>query len=119
AAAAGRGGREGDVRSGLRGAVAGLAVGVDVQVGEVDYLLKPFAFEDLRARLERYAVQRGRLRDAVVRRQADVDRVLAGAAGPVPAASELPKGMSVETARLIERALRQADGTLSARECAE
>src|SRR5690606_18637782 len=35
AAAAGRGGREGDVRSGLRGAVAGLAVGVVVQVGEV------------------------------------------------------------------------------------
>lgn len=90
-----------------------------VRHGVVDYLLKPFAFEDLRARLERYAVQRGRLRDAVVRGQADVDRVLAGAAGPVPAASELPKGMSVETARLIERALRQADGTLSARECAE
>ena len=34
-ALAGRGRREGDVRAGLGPAVAGLAVGVDVQVGEV------------------------------------------------------------------------------------
>ncbi|MFJ8086533.1 response regulator [Streptomyces sp. NPDC096205] len=89
-----------------------------VRHGVVDYLLKPFAFEDLRTRLERYAAQRGRLLTAVVRSQADVDRVLAGAsAGPGPAAA-LPKGMSVETAGLVERALRGADGTLSATECA-
>ncbi|MGC0334005.1 response regulator of citrate/malate metabolism [Streptomyces sp. SAI-170] len=89
-----------------------------VRHGVVDYLLKPFAFEDLRTRLERYAAQRGRLLTAVVRSQADVDRVLAGApAGPGPAAV-LPKGMSVETAGLVERALRGADGTLSATECA-
>ncbi|GAA2429805.1 response regulator [Streptomyces glaucus] len=88
-----------------------------VRRGVVDYLLKPFEFADLRARLERYAVRRGRLLAAVVRSQADVDRVLAEAAGPaVPDA--LPKGMSVETAELVERALRAADGTLSAAECA-
>ncbi|MDT0401000.1 MULTISPECIES: response regulator [Streptomyces] len=88
-----------------------------VRHGVVDYLLKPFDFEDLRGRLERYAVQRGRLLDTVVRGQADVDRVLAGgAAGPV--SPVLPKGMSTETAGLVERALRQADGTLSATECA-
>ncbi|MEV5437496.1 response regulator [Streptomyces sp. NPDC052682] len=86
-----------------------------VRQGVVDYLLKPFAFEDLRARLERYADRRGRLLGTVVRSQADVDRVLAGAAASVPA---LPKGMSVETAELIERTLREADGTLSATECA-
>ena len=85
--------------------------------GVVDYLLKPFDFEDLRARLERYAVQRGRLLTAVVRSQADVDRVLAGAAVPT-AAGTLPKGMSVETAELIERTLRAAEGSLSAAECA-
>ncbi|MFE7897849.1 response regulator [Streptomyces sp. NPDC057424] len=88
-----------------------------VRRGVVDYLLKPFGFEDLRLRLERYAAQRGRLLTTVVRGQADVDRVLAGAFAPAPA-SGLPKGMSVETAELVERALREADGTLSATECA-
>lgn len=89
-----------------------------VRHGVVDYLLKPFDFTDLRARLERYVAQRGRRENAVVRGQADVDRVLAGAALPAPAAGPLPKGMSVETAELVERALRDADGTLSAGECA-
>ncbi|KJK39393.1 chemotaxis protein CheY [Streptomyces variegatus] len=88
-----------------------------VRRGVVDYLLKPFEFDDLRLRLERYAAQRGRLLTTVVRGQADVDRVLAGAFAPAPA-STLPKGMSVETAVLVERALREADGTLSATECA-
>ncbi|AZM63702.1 MULTISPECIES: response regulator [unclassified Streptomyces] len=88
-----------------------------VRQGVVDYLLKPFDFEDLRGRLERYAVQRGRMLETVVRGQADVDRVLAGAAA-VPASPVLPKGMSAETAELIERTLREADGSLSATECA-
>ncbi|GAA2314459.1 response regulator [Streptomyces hawaiiensis] len=88
-----------------------------VRRGVVDYLLKPFDFQDLRLRLERYAAQRGRLLTTVVRGQADVDRVLAGAFGPA-SAHTLPKGMSVETAELVERALREADGTLSATECA-
>ncbi|MGX5211153.1 response regulator [Streptomyces violaceus] len=88
-----------------------------VRRGVVDYLLKPFDFEDLRPRLERYAAQRGRLLTTVVRGQADVDRVLAGAIVPTPALT-LPKGMSVETAELVERALHETDGTLSATECA-
>ncbi|MFJ5262328.1 response regulator [Streptomyces sp. NPDC088387] len=87
-----------------------------VRHGVVDYLLKPFEFEDLRSRLERYAIQRGRLLTTVVRSQADVDRVLSGGSGP--ASGGLPKGMSVETADLVERALRDTDGTLSATECA-
>lgn len=94
-----------------------------VRHGVVDYLLKPFDFEDLRGRLERYAVQRGMLRDTVVRGQADVDRVLAGAAMRVPPSvpsrlRRLPKGMSAETAGLVERTLREAEGSLSASECA-
>ncbi|MEU9577188.1 response regulator [Streptomyces chilikensis] len=90
-----------------------------VRHGVVDYLLKPFAREDLRVRLERYAARRHSLREAVVRGQADVDRVLSGsAAPPPPPAAVLPKGMSVETAGLIERALREAEDTLSAGECA-
>ncbi|MET9390209.1 response regulator [Streptomyces sp. NPDC006624] len=88
-----------------------------VRRGVVDYLLKPFDLEELRSRLQRYAAQRGRLLTTVVRGQADIDRVLAGAFAPAPAHT-LPKGMSVETAGLVERALREADGTLSATECA-
>ncbi|MEU1852210.1 response regulator [Streptomyces sp. NPDC019990] len=89
-----------------------------VRHGVVDYLLKPFGADELRTRLERYADRRRRLLGTVVRSQADVDRVLAGAAGAGPAVPALPKGMSVETAELVERALRAADGTLSAAECA-
>ncbi len=59
-------------------------------------------------------MQRGMLRDTVVRGQEDVDRVLAGAAMPVPSAlprpHRLPKGMSAETAGLVERTLREAEG---------
>lgn len=54
----------------------------------------------------------------VARSQADIDRGLAAAAGSGQAAPALPKGMSMETAEMIERALREADGTLSATECA-
>jgi response regulator of citrate/malate metabolism len=89
-----------------------------VRHGVVDYLLKPFARDDLRVRLERYAARRRRLEETVVRGQADVDRVLSGTAAATPAAAALPKGMSVETAGLIERALREAEDTLSAGECA-
>ncbi|GGT13439.1 MULTISPECIES: response regulator [Streptomyces] len=89
-----------------------------VRQGVVDYLLKPFEFQDLRTRLERYAERRGRLLGTVVRGQADVDRVLAGATGPALPGPVLPKGMSAETAELIERTLRAADGSLSASECA-
>ncbi|MFG2173908.1 response regulator [Streptomyces niveus] len=93
------------------------AVRRSVRQGVVNYLLKPFEFDDLRPRLERYAAQRNSLLTTVVRGQADVDRVLTGAGWPAPAIA-LPKGMSVETAELIERTLGGTDGTLSAAECA-
>ncbi|MFI5617224.1 response regulator [Streptomyces sp. NPDC051567] len=93
------------------------AVRRSVRQGVVNYLLKPFDFEDLRPRLERYAAQRNSLLTTVVRGQADVDRVLTGAGLPTSSVA-LPKGMSVETAGLIERTLCGAEGTLSAAECA-
>ncbi|MEV4575613.1 response regulator [Nonomuraea jabiensis] len=84
--------------------------------GVSNYLLKPFDFDDLRVRLERYAAQRAALGTTVITSQADVDRLLAAGGSPAPAA--LPKGMSVETAELVKRVLTETGGTLSATECA-
>ncbi|GAB3440953.1 response regulator [Phycicoccus ginsengisoli] len=95
-----------------------------IQRGVVDYVLKPFGFQDLRERLERYAAQRQLLRDDAgrvggqVAGQHDIDRVLARA-GSGAGAGALPKGLSPETVAVVADALRTADGTLSATEAAE
>jgi response regulator of citrate/malate metabolism len=86
-----------------------------VRQGVVNYLLKPFGFEDLRTRLQEYARRRASVPDQVTS-QADVDRVLAPAR---PAANRLPKGLSQETADLVASALRTTADNLSAAECAE
>lgn len=90
-----------------------------VRRGVVDYLLKPFGFDDLRERLERYASRRGARSESpeTLTSQADVDRVLARGDTGRPAA--LPKGLSPETAELVAAAVRAAGATLSAAECAE
>lgn len=90
-----------------------------VRLGVVNYLLKPFGVADLRQRLEQYASRRTGMDAAEVHSQADVDRVLARAGAHPAAAAALPKGLSAETARLVERALRSAGETLSAAECAD
>ncbi|GIE74216.1 transcriptional regulatory protein [Actinoplanes philippinensis] len=87
-----------------------------VRHGVVNYLLKPFGVDDLRQRLEQYARRRSGLGEVRVRDQADVDRALARASAPT---AGLPKGLSPETARLVEQALRSAAETLSAAECAD
>lgn len=86
-----------------------------VRQGVVNYLLKPFGFEDLRARLREYARRRASVPDQVTS-QADVDRVLAPARQLV---NRLPTGLSQETADLVTAALRAAPDNLSAAECAE
>ncbi|WP_228184076.1 response regulator [Streptomyces anulatus] len=85
--------------------------------GVVNFLLKPFEFEDLSSRLLHYAAQRESLLAAVVRDQSDIDRALLQRQ---PQASNfmLPKGMSAETAKLVESALRDSEENLSAAECA-
>ncbi|WP_406081051.1 response regulator [Micromonospora sp. NBC_00858] len=88
-----------------------------VRYGAVNYLLKPFGFDELRTRLEQYAARRNSLRAAVVSDQADVDRVLSRSSSHVTSA--LPRGLSTETAELVERALRENSGTLSAAECGD
>jgi response regulator of citrate/malate metabolism len=89
-----------------------------VRQGVVNYLLKPFGFDDLRRRLEQYAAQRTGMAATEVHSQADVDRVLARATARATTAA-LPKGLSAETAQLVEHALRAAADTLSAAECAD
>jgi len=86
-----------------------------VRRGVVNYLLKPFGFEDLKSRLEDYAVRRASVPDTVTS-QADVDRALGRAGG---GAARLPKGLSPETADLVAAALREAGGDVSAAECAQ
>jgi response regulator of citrate/malate metabolism len=88
-----------------------------VRLGVADYVLKPFGFPDLEERLRRYAAQRSMLERAEVVGQDDVDRVFSrvSAGGAVV----LPKGLSPETARLVESALSGAADSLSATEVAE
>lgn len=97
------------VRRALRGGVGG-------------YLIKPFSAEDLRRRLEHLVAVRRRLAELPDRPggvQQQVDRLVSPGL-PQDVGAQLPKGLSPETAELVEKVLRDAgpDG-LSATECAE
>jgi response regulator of citrate/malate metabolism len=85
--------------------------------GALQYLVKPFAFAGLRAKLEAYAELRRTLDSGGEAEQAEVDRIF----GALSARSEpgLPKGHSPTTAELVRRALVNAEGPLSAQEIAE
>ncbi|TFB47007.1 response regulator [Cryobacterium tagatosivorans] len=93
-------------------------VSAALQGGIVSYLLKPFKISELQARLAGYAERRRVLGRPGDLSQSDLDQALGSASGvaPLPA---LPKGLSKETAVLIERALKEADPDLAASECAE
>jgi response regulator of citrate/malate metabolism len=84
--------------------------------GVVHYLMKPFGYGDLKDRLEHYATAHRSLAEGKVAAQADVDRVFGAQTTRTP---KLPKGLSLETANLVERTLRDAGDSLSATECAE
>ncbi|MEU6886615.1 response regulator [Streptomyces viridosporus] len=85
--------------------------------GALQYLVKPFAFAGLRAKLEAYAELRRTLDGGGEAEQAEVDRIF----GTLSASAEprLPKGHSPTTAELVRQALLHADGPLSAQEIAE
>ncbi|GLZ79897.1 transcriptional regulatory protein [Actinorhabdospora filicis] len=83
--------------------------------GVVHYLIKPFTFDGLRERLERYAAAFGGLSAEGEVAQDDVDRLFTAMR---PAKVELPKGLSAATAELVAAALRGAEDDLSAAECA-
>ncbi|ATW51035.1 DUF7342 family protein [Streptomyces peucetius] len=86
--------------------------------GALQYLVKPFNFAGLRAKLEAYATLRRTLDSVGEAEQAEVDRIFgtlsAGAIAP-----ELPKGHSPTTAEVVRQVLLAADGPLSAQEIAE
>jgi response regulator of citrate/malate metabolism len=84
-----------------------------VGLGVVQYVLKPFAFAALRAKLEQYAAYRDQLpREGEVDQQ-EVDQLLTTlrASG---SAEHLPKGISPETLQAVIERLRAAQDGLSA-----
>ncbi|MFJ2116686.1 MULTISPECIES: response regulator [unclassified Streptomyces] len=85
--------------------------------GALQYLIKPFGFAGLRAKLEAYATLRRTLESGGETEQAEVDRMfgaLSAAVGP-----PLPTGHSAATAALVRQVLMAADGPLSAHDIAE
>ncbi|MFE2498748.1 response regulator [Streptomyces scopuliridis] len=93
-----------------------------MRYGALQYLVKPFSFAGLRARLDGYAAMRRTL-DGVGGRgeagQDQVDRIFSAFKIADAPRSELPKGHSVATVALIRRTLGEAQRPLSAHEVAE
>ncbi|CAG7654400.1 response regulator [Actinacidiphila bryophytorum] len=95
-----------------------------MRFGVLQYLVKPFGFAGLRAKLDGYAALRRTL-DGVVgggggeAGQEQVDRIFGALRTGAVAPATLPKGHSAPTADLIRRVLRAAPHPLSAHEVAE
>lgn len=89
-----------------------------LELGVVDYLLKPFRPEDFTARMRRYAARRhDRSFDTADLTQAQIDSLQGRkAAGPRAA---LPKGLSENTARLVTDAVRAHNAPITAAALAE
>ena len=84
--------------------------------GVLHYLIKPFSYAALFDQLRHFATLHEKLDRLAVAGQADVDQVF----GSRPrGASTLPKGLTEQTAELVERVLRQHPAGLSATECAQ
>ena len=91
-----------------------------MRLGVLQYLVKPFGFAGLRAKLDAYAALRRTWTGwAGAARRARAGRPdLRRAAYSVGAPAVLPKGHSAPTAELIRRVLREAAQPLSAQEVA-
>ncbi|MFD0997127.1 two-component system CitB family response regulator [Pseudoclavibacter chungangensis] len=91
-----------------------------LELGVVDYLLKPFRPEEFELRLRRYAQRRSRA-DALAAAalsQAQIDALQGRHPAPTQTAS-LPKGLSRTTAALVRDELRRLDGPVTAAELGE
>ncbi|MER7660569.1 response regulator [Streptomyces sp. NPDC096193] len=86
--------------------------------GALQYLVKPFNFAGLRAKLEAYAGLRRTLRGGGEAEQAEVDRIF-GALSAGSVAPDLPKGHSPTTAEAVRQVLLAADGPLPTQEIAD
>ncbi|MFJ7779937.1 response regulator [Streptomyces yangpuensis] len=89
-----------------------------MRLGALQYLVKPFTFAGLRARLEAYGMLRRTLDTGGEAEQAEVDRIFGALAG-ASSVNELPKGHSPTTAELVRQVLRSADGPLSTQQIAD
>lgn len=84
-----------------------------VSVGVVQYLLKPFTFAGLRAKMERYARFHSTLgRPGEAADQDEVDRALATLRSPDR--SVLPKGVSAQTLEAVREILRGTEDGVTA-----
>lgn len=89
-----------------------------VSLGIVQYLLKPFTFASLRAKLERYAEYRASLAgQGLAVGQGEVDRAFAALRGID--AGTLPPGLTEATLEAVSRAVQETAVGLSAAEAAE
>jgi len=89
--------------------------------GALQYLIKPFSFAGLRAKLDGYATLRRTLEGVGPHGEAgqsQVDQIFSAFRSGDPHA-ELPKGHSAPTVNLIRRVLNESPGPLSAHEVAE
>jgi response regulator of citrate/malate metabolism len=84
--------------------------------GAADYLIKPFEFPQLKAKLEAFAARADALESGRGVDQTLIDSLFGGPAGSP--AQVLPKGLGPETGRLVLDAVRDA-GEVSAAECAD
>lgn len=89
-----------------------------VAQGVVQYVLKPFAFAGLRAKLEQYAAYRTRLPAEGEVEQQEVDQMLTMLRSS-GSDQHLPKGLSPETLRAVTDRLRSEREGLSATRVAE
>ncbi len=85
--------------------------------GAADYLIKPFEFDQLKAKLEAFAARADALESADGVDQSLIDSLFGGPGAPSPQ-EVLPKGLGAETGRLVLDAVSDA-GEVSAAECAE
>src|SRR6478609_5492677 len=82
--------------------------------GAADYLIKPFEFPQLQAKLQAFAARAAALESAGGADQSLIDSLFGG-----PSVSKvLPKGLGAETGELVIAAVRNA-GEVSAAECAD
>jgi response regulator of citrate/malate metabolism len=84
--------------------------------GAADYLIKPFEFDQLKAKLEAFAARAEALESAGGVDQSLIDSLFGGGASAPQ--EVLPKGLGAETGKLVLDAVREA-GEVSAAECAE